>query len=122
MPYVRARTFIQRAPRLVLGRRGMGDAQCPSLEQLQGIVDSNDPCQNPIAALPLSTVPTLIAPGSLTTPAQQAAANLLLAGLQPMTTVPAASSPLASFVQNHSGALIAAGVGLLAIAVLKAVR
>ena len=27
------------------GRRGMGDAVCPSLEQLQGVFDSSDPCQ-----------------------------------------------------------------------------
>lgn len=30
-----------------LGFSGLGVANCPSLEQLQGITDNTDPCQNP---------------------------------------------------------------------------
>lgn len=38
------------------GRRGLGDvANCPSLEQLLGITDAADPCQNPAASLPLGS-------------------------------------------------------------------
>jgi len=41
------------------GLRGLGDAQCPSLEQLQGIVDINDPCQSPpVVSQAGSIVPT----------------------------------------------------------------
>jgi len=38
-----------------LVQRGMGLAECPSLEQLQQIYDPNDPCQNPVAGLSIST-------------------------------------------------------------------
>lgn len=84
MPYVRQRTRIQMAPRSFM-RRGLGSiANCPSLQQLQGIVDPTDPCQagNAYAAItsslgpgqcvdPLSgiTVPCASIPGSPATPA-----------------------------------------------------
>ncbi len=50
MPYVRKRVTVRR-------RRGVGDAAvCPSMEQLLGIQDSTDPCQNPVASLPSSSL------------------------------------------------------------------
>lgn len=50
MPFIRARPNFTpiRTPRQLGFRgfdRGMGDAPCPSLSQLQGIVDPSDPCQ-----------------------------------------------------------------------------
>jgi hypothetical protein len=54
-----------------LGGRGMGDT-CPSLEQLQGVVDIMDPCQgSAVANLPITspTLPTLF-PGGTVAPAQ----------------------------------------------------
>ena len=41
------------------GLRGLGVANCPSPEQLAGVEDQTDPCQNPLASLSLSS------PGSL---------------------------------------------------------
>lgn len=46
----------------------MGAANCPSLEQLQGIVDLSDPCQQSISASGDTVVPPL-------TPTQQSAAD-----------------------------------------------
>ena len=37
------------------GFGGFGQANCPSMEQLMGITDVNDPCQLPAAGLPLPT-------------------------------------------------------------------
>lgn len=34
----------------VLGVNGLGQAGCPSMQQLQGIVDPTDPCQSPVAS------------------------------------------------------------------------
>lgn len=119
MPYVRQRTWIQMAPRIHLVKRGMGQAaNCPSLEQLQGIADSNDPCQNPIASLPLATVPTLISPGSLPNPQQQAAANLLLSGLPP--TAPAQT--LTQFLTQYQTPILIGGGLLFGIVLLKGLR
>jgi hypothetical protein len=44
-----------------LGQATTGQAICPSAEQLDnpGVYDPNDPCQNPTAALPLSSNPYL---------------------------------------------------------------
>jgi len=68
--------------------QGLGDAPCPSTEQLLGISDPNDPCQFASAGLPAAT-PALDATvfGSLTnlapTPTQATAINpwLLAAAL-----------------------------------------
>jgi hypothetical protein len=38
---------MQVARHLLNGFSGLGVANCPSLEQLQGITDTMDPCQNP---------------------------------------------------------------------------
>lgn len=39
---------------------GLGQAGCPSMEQLEGIADSNDPCQNPVASLPVGQSSTTL--------------------------------------------------------------
>jgi hypothetical protein len=51
---------------------GLGQtANCPSMEQLQGISDPTDPCQNPIAALPSTpSGPALTLPSAATLNAQ----------------------------------------------------
>ncbi len=42
-----------------IGMGVLGDAAtCPSLEQLQGLVDMDVPCQNPVAGLPVLGTPT----------------------------------------------------------------
>lgn len=103
MPYVRQRSILQRAPRLRLARRrGMGDAQCPSLEQLQGITDSNDPCQNPIAGLPISTVPLL--------------SNVTLPSVLPTP------DPVTNFLTTYKTPLMIGGGLFAGILLLKALR
>lgn len=118
MPYVRQRSILQRAPRFTLPR-GLGDAQCPSLEQLQGIVDSNDPCQNPIASLPFPPVlpPNLSAQATLTSD---------LAPYLPGTPGYAAlNTPLAQFTQfltQYKTPLMIGGGLLGALLIVKALR
>ena len=78
------------ASRASIGVMGLGDAAtCPSVEQLEGVVDPTDPCQNPVASLPVSTVPTagptasqilFGTPASVPTPAQ------IMAGASPTVT------------------------------------
>jgi hypothetical protein len=101
MPYVRHRTLIQMAPRNMLGRhqRGMGEANCPSLEQLQGISDSSDPCQNPIAALPIAL-----------------ATQLPVMSIPQQTPAPVVGSD--QWIQQNSGWLIGAGVALFVVAMV----
>lgn len=112
MPYVRQRSILQRAPRLKLARRrGMGQAECPSLEQLQGIADENDPCQNPIAALPVATVPPLSLTTSLT-----AAARTLGA------VTPQSLDPLSGFLNTYKTPLMIGGGLLAGLLLLKALR
>jgi hypothetical protein len=122
MPYVRKRSILQRAPRFQLVGRGMGDASCPSAEQLMGVSDPSDPCQNPVAGLPVSTVPTLAMPSTLlpstATPAQQAALNLYFAGLSTSPTTLPASNSVANFVAQYQTPLLIGGGLLLLVALL----
>jgi hypothetical protein len=94
------------------GGRGMGDAPCPSIEQLQGIVDINDPCQS--AALPIS-VPGPCFSGSAVVPCPVAGqtTNLLPSALGPYSGAGADPlSQLSSFVAQNPA--IAWGVGIFA--------
>lgn len=121
MPYVRQRSILQRAPRFSMRQRGLGDtAQCPSLEQLQGIADSNDPCQNPIASLPVST---------LTLPPNLTASGILTSDIAPyLPGTPgyaALNTPMAQFTQflNAYKTPLMIGGGLLgALLLVKAMR
>lgn len=72
-----------RPPRFGVRDRGLGDAQCPSVEQLEGIVDLSDPCQQSISAAGDTVVPPLTA-------TQAAAAGV--------TTTGAIASPFASTI------------------------
>lgn len=49
MAFVKRNTWLPSRTQMGLGQT----ATCPSVEQLQGITDSNDPCQNPLASLPI---------------------------------------------------------------------
>lgn len=119
MPYVRQRSILQRAPRFTLPR-GLGDAQCPSVEQLQGITDPNDPCQNPIASLPVSTISL---PPNLT------ASGILTADIKPyLPGTPgyaALNTPLAQFTEflaQYKTPLMIGGGLLGALLLVKALR
>jgi hypothetical protein len=57
----RPRPIITPPRRFGVRDRGMGAANCPSLEQLQGIVDLSDPCQQEISASGDTVVPPLTA-------------------------------------------------------------
>ena len=101
---------------------GLGDSYtCPSLEQLQGIVDSSDPCQNGgITALPLSTTPANAAVPTIASPSTIALNSVLPAGSACILTTGAVGT------MNASGACVAAAtssntflyVGLAALGTL----
>jgi hypothetical protein len=57
MAFVRARP----PRRFGIRDRGFGAANCPSLQQLQGVVDLSDPCQQSISASGDTVVPPLTA-------------------------------------------------------------
>lgn len=88
----------RRAP--MMGGRGMGDATCPSLQQLQGITDVNDPCQG-YQNLPVSNPGLCYGPSGSTVPCPAAGqvTNLLPSALGPYTA-PAASSSLSSVLSQ----------------------
>ena len=119
MPYEHKRTIIQMAPRNILPgirlhqahiARGMGQANCPSLEQLFGITDPNDPCQ---AGASLSTTEQIQAlpvasPGGLST-AQ-------------IVVPPVATPSLSTWASQNSGTILIVGGVLFGIAVLGAMK
>jgi hypothetical protein len=120
MPYVRQRTWLQMAPRMrIVGRRGMGQAAtCPSVEQLMGITDSNDPCQNPIASLPISTatVPVPLSPSAIL--ARDLAPYL--PGTPGYTALPTYTT--SQFLQQYKTPLLIGGIGFGALLLIKALR
>lgn len=117
MPYERNRTIIQMAPRsltrAIVHPRGMGAAQCPSDEQLQGIVDPFDPCQaaNIIGQPVPSQTPNVTYNPSTGAP-------ILSFGTSP--TVPGSS--MSNFFSQNSGLILAGGALLFGIAIIKAMR
>lgn len=85
-----------------IGGRGMGDAPCPSLQQLQGISDPSDPCQG-YQDLPLSQ-PGLCYDKSASVvpcPAAGQVTTLLPSALGPYTA-PGVSSFTSMFAQLQS--------------------
>lgn len=115
MPYLRERTWIQMAPRIPglslresqSGFRGMGQANCPSTEQLQGVVDMNDPCQNPSAGL---------AVGGLSP------SDVSILGIPASVTASAGAAGLTNWLQANAGVLAIAGAGLLGLAFLTKLK
>jgi hypothetical protein len=119
------------ASRASIGVMGLGDAaSCPSIEQLQGVVDPTDPCQNPIASLPVSTVPSGGPTASqilFGTPASVPTAAQIMAGASPTVTpaIPGLiSSATASATPVVSNTVIfaAAGIGILFFIVMASKR
>ena len=123
MPYVRK-----------FRRRGVGDAaSCPSMEQLMGIQDSNDPCQNLVASLPSGLSPSTLAlvntiPGTSTSaptsmvgpiqPGQSAASYANAMYVPPAST----ASSITSFLQEYQMPLLIAGIALFGLAILRGGR
>lgn len=114
MPYVRQRSILQRAPRFHL-RRGLGQAN-PCDPNFTGPLTLDQQ----LACLPVATVPTLTTPGSLLTPAQQAAAALMLAGLPPTSTAPVSS--FSQFLTQYQTPLLIGGGLFAGLLLLKALR
>jgi hypothetical protein len=105
------------------GLRGLGDANCPSAEQLAGIIDPSDPCQAANAAEGAAPLSTSIAPTTI-----DASLTCLPAGsLGPLapgqvwcatgTAAAPAGNPSATVTTSYTGLIIAAsvlvGLGLL---------
>lgn len=75
LPARSTRAVRLRVPATLTSRRGVGQAPCPSLEQLAGVVDLADPCQAALAGgqIPTETtvpvvsgpVPAAAAPGGV---------------------------------------------------------
>lgn len=132
MPYVRQKTWLPMAPRIAGlslkespwgfgAKRGMADvANCPSMEQMLGITDPNDPCQA-ANVLPLSsatvsgqpTSPSTLLPSVQTleqglTPSQIAAAG----GGAPTTS-------LATWFSQNQTVVLAVGGILFVLALAK---
>ena len=89
------------------GFRGMGQANCPSTEQLQGVVDMNDPCQNPVAGLPV---------GGLSP------SDTAILGIPASATASAGAAGLSNWLQANTGVLAVAGAGLLALVFLSKLK
>ena len=116
MPYVHQRTWVQLAPKIrnlslkespygFGKRKGMGLAPCPSDQQLMGITDPNDPCQNPVAALPVGGM----SPTDL---------SILSSGL---STPPASTNSLTAWLQANQSTVLLVGAGLFGLALLSGV-
>lgn len=90
---------------------GLGDANCPSVEQLMGITDPDDPCQQ--------LTPQLVGSGPLA-PGQTYAPGYLPSGLpvSSTTTTPSgasASAGLMSWLQTNPAAMLGLGAALLVV-------
>ena len=126
MPYVRQKTWLPLAPRirgLSLREspygfgRGMGQANCPSTEQLMGITDCSDPCQAPYGGCAASQ------PGipALPVSAVGAGANPLDIGNTGIPLLPTLSSSnsLSAWLQANQNIVLIGGGLLFGIALLK---
>ena len=100
---------LAQSPTYSGGLTGLGQAECPSTEQLQGVIDMNDPCQSGVSTLPLGTTsgPT---------------ASVLNQPLLPSPGTPAYSQLMASLPVNPptqiSGTTLLIGGGILLLVVL----
>jgi hypothetical protein len=124
VPYVRQRTWIQMAPRIQFLRRGMG-ASCPSVSQLLGVADPNDPCQtaNTPSGAPCPSAKQLQGIVDPTDPCQSSV------GLPaPQPTLPANFSilgPAGSFLQTlqqYQTPILIGGGLLFGLVLLKGMR
>lgn len=89
------------------GFRGMGQAICPSAEQLSGTIDMGDPCQNPVAGLAVGGLsPT----------------DISILGIPASTTATAGAAGLTNWLQANAGVLAIAGAGLLGLVFLSKLK
>ncbi len=125
MPYVRQKTWLPLAPRIRgLSLRespyGMGQAPCPSIEQLMGISDPSDPCQTGGSGATISqqiqNLPT--------TQASLPNSDLLSVNAAGQPTSPAypATATLSQFLQNNGSTILLAGAGLFGIALISGMK
>jgi hypothetical protein len=118
MPYVQKRTWIQMAPRIrglslpesqrgFPTPKGMGQANCPSLEQLMGITDPSDPCQSGGAATSAQAVMT----GPTPTASE----------ISPYATVTGSlsSNSLSTWFQANQTTVLMIGGGLFVLALIS---
>jgi hypothetical protein len=113
MPYERQRSILKAPDRSLVRaviRRGMGQAPCPSMQQLQGIADINDPCQNPSAG-------PMLPPGT-TAAVTQPQWSSIVSNLFTPPGVPSSAGGTTPVSAGIPGWAIAAGVGLLAIVLI----
>jgi hypothetical protein len=104
--------FIKRG---ITGLRGIGDASCPSDEQLAGIQDCTDPCQASSAPC-ITTSPTTTTAGTLS--AAAFAIQCAAQGGQISASGNSCTSPGTSSIAGISPSLIAVGGGLLLLLLL----
>lgn len=119
MPYERQHSILKPPDRSLIQaviphmrRRGMGQA-CPSTEQLQGIYDMNDPCQNPSSG-------PMLAPGT-TSAVTQPQWSSIVSNLFTPPGVPSSAGGVTPTVSTGiPGWAIAAGVGALMFVLISA--
>lgn len=138
MPYFRQKTWLPLAPRIAglsvkespygfgLGniawgtRAGMGQAPCPSAQQLAGITDCSDPCQAGYGACAaavtnLPALPVTSSPITGSNVLDIAGTNIPLLP----STIP---TDLGTWFQQNEGVILIVGVGLFALALLKGIK
>jgi hypothetical protein len=123
MPYVRQRTRIALAPRIrglslresPWGFRGMGQAPCPSDQQLQGITDCSDPCQAGYGAC-AGAVPNI--------PALPVSTNInpLDYGSSNIPLIQGTPSTLSSWLQQNQTTILIGGGLLFVIALMRGMK
>ena len=95
-----------------IARRSLGDATCPSTEQLNGVQDCSDPCQASTAPCVQNTTPTVQPAGS---PAAFAAQCLAGGGV---VSSDGNSCTYPNGLGGISPSLIAVGAGVLFVFLL----
>lgn len=114
MPLMPQRTILRLPDRSLLwavNKRGMGQAPCPSMQQLQGIADINDPCQNPSSG-------PMIPPGQ-TAAVSQPQWSSIVSNLFSAPGVPSSAGGVTTPGINLPSWVMPVGVGLTALVVLN---
>jgi hypothetical protein len=135
MPYVHQRTWVQLAPKirgLSLKEsqagfpipKGMGQAGCPSIEQLMGITDPSDPCQSGGTVASGSPCPSLDQLMGVVNPNDpcQSGSAVTTAAKQASTTPyapPVSATSLTSWIQANQTTVLMIGAGLFGLALVS---
>lgn len=125
MPYLREKTWIQMAPRIrglslreSQRGRGMGQAVCPSLEQLTGITDPSDPCQTGGSGATLTQQIANLPGYQASLPVN----DLLATNAAGQPFSPAYPTTVLQWFQNNGSLVLLAGAGLLGLVFLSKVK